>query len=121
LAEGLEYKFLYAINHGSGVRNTNIDGWLEGIQGVSGLGVGVISRAILTSQTYTHTLNYNKSLSDNLSLSAVGGYEYWKTNYSNSSAFASQFNTNLDQSTGSLFLTRAFFKMLKHSSPYQPS
>jgi iron complex outermembrane receptor protein len=98
LAEGLEYKFLYAINHGSGVRNTNIDGWLEGIQGVSGLGVGVISRAILTSQTYTHTLNYNKSLSDNLSLSAVGGYEYWKTNYSNSSAFASQFNTNLDQS-----------------------
>ncbi len=98
IINGLEYKFLYAINHGAGIRNTNIDGWLGGIQGVSGLGVGIISNTLLTSQTFTHTLNYNTKLTQNLTLDAVAGYEYWKTAYSNSSLEGTQFNTNLDQS-----------------------
>lgn len=117
LADGLEYKFLYAVNHGSGIRNTSIDGWLEGIQGVSGQGVAAISRAILTSQTFTHTLSYNKSLSDDLNLNAVAGYEYWKTDYNNSSAFAAQFNTNLDQSNRIPILYTSLFQNAKTQFP----
>src|SRR5439155_25910716 len=84
ITNGLDYKFLYAINHGTGVRNTNFDGWVDGIQGVSGFGFGAIANAALTSQTFTHTLNYNTNLSKNLKFEALVGYEYWKTNYSNS-------------------------------------
>ena len=97
LTKGLDYKFLYAVNHGTGERNTNIGGWLGGIQGVSGLGFGAISHAALTSQTFTHTLSYNTDLTQDLTLNAVAGYEYWKTDYSNSTLAASQFNWNLDQ------------------------
>ena len=79
----LEYKFLYAINHGAGTRNTNIDGWIDGIQGVSGSGFGAISEAILTSQTFTNTLNYRRKLTHALTLDAVVGYEYWKTYFQN--------------------------------------
>jgi len=99
LLKNLEYKFLYAINHGTGIRNTNIGGWLSGLQGVSGLGFAAISNAALTSQTFTHTLSYNADLTKNLTLNAVAGYEYWKTSYSNSTLSASQFNTNLDYAT----------------------
>jgi len=99
LMDNLEYKFLYAINHGTGVRNTSIDGWVDGLQGVSGLGVGAISNATLTSQTFTHTLNYNKKLTSNLNFEAVAGYEYWKTDFKNSTLAATQFNTNLSQNT----------------------
>ena len=64
IAKGLDYKFLYAINHGTGTRNTTIDGWVNGIQGVSGSGFGAVSTAALTSQTFTHTLNYHTDLTN---------------------------------------------------------
>lgn len=91
-----DYKFLFAINTGSGERNTNIDGWLGGYNGISGLGVGAKSFAKLTSQTITHTLNFHTKLSSKLSLEALAGYEYWKTDYSGSTYAASGFNTNLN-------------------------
>lgn len=94
----LEYKFLYAINHGSGKRNSSIGGWLAELQGITGAGVAAISNATLTSQTFTHTLSYNSKLSSDVNLNAVAGYEYWKTNYQNSTLAALGFNTNLDQS-----------------------
>jgi iron complex outermembrane receptor protein len=94
---GLEYKFLYAINHSTGYRNTNEYGWLEGYSGLSGLGIGDISNAVLTSQTFTHTLNYTGDITSNLSINATAGFEYWKSNYSNNSFSASGFNTNLTQ------------------------
>ncbi|HEX5025889.1 MAG TPA: SusC/RagA family TonB-linked outer membrane protein [Agriterribacter sp.] len=121
ITDGLEYKFLYAINHGRGKRNTNIDGWVDGLQGVSGLGVAGIFDAALTSQTYTHTLNYNTSLTDKLSLEAVAGYEYWKTDYSNSSVFASQFNTNLDQENRIPILYTSFFQNANTQTPITTS
>jgi iron complex outermembrane receptor protein len=99
IINGLEYKFLYAVNHSTGYRNTNEYGWLQGYGGLSGLGVGAISNAVLTSQTFTHTLSYIKDLTGKLNLNAVAGFEYWKSNYSNNSFSASQFNTNLTQST----------------------
>lgn len=117
ITNGLEYKFLYALNHGTGKRNTNLDGWIDGVQGVSGTGVAGISNANLTSQTYTHTLTYNKPLSQNLTLEALAGYEYWKTNYGNSSLFASQFNTNLDQRNRIPILYTSFFQNARTQSP----
>lgn len=117
IANGLEYKFLYAINHGSGRRNTNMDGWIDGINQVSGIGVAGISTALLTSQTYTHTLNYTTNLSSNISLEALAGYEYWKTDYSNTGLFGSQFNTNLDQKNRIPVLYTSFFQNAKTQTP----
>ena len=97
LLDNLEYKFLYAINSGVGDRNTNVDGWIEGYPGISGSGIGLKSYAKLASQTITHTLNYNVKLSSQISLNALAGYEYWKTDYSGSTYSASGFNTNLTQ------------------------
>lgn len=93
----LEYKFLYAINHSVGERNTNFDGFIMGRPSVSGVGYAAISNQILTSQTITHTLNFQTNFSDNLHFNALVGYEYWKSDFSNSSFSASGFNTNLDQ------------------------
>jgi iron complex outermembrane receptor protein len=117
LTKGLEYKFLYAINHGAGKRNTNIAGWIEGINGVSGIGNGAISDATLTSQTFTHTLNYTTEIGQNVRLEALAGYEYWKSNYANSSIFASQFNTNLDQKNRIPILYTSFFQNAKTQTP----
>jgi len=97
IVKGLEYKFLYAINHSSGYRNTNEYGWLQGYGGLSGSGVGAISNAQLTSQTFTHTLNYIADITTKLNLNATAGFEYWKSDYSNNSFSASGFNTNLTQ------------------------
>jgi iron complex outermembrane receptor protein len=97
ILNNLDYKFLYAINHSAGKRNTNIAGYLEGYPGISGQGFGAISDQTLTSETFTHTLNYNTDFSDNLHFDALLGYEYWKSNFRNSSFSAAGFNTNLDQ------------------------
>jgi len=81
IVKGLDYKILYAINDGTGTRYTNFDGWMPGVQGISTLGLGAIGNSALTSQTFTHTLNYTSDLTSNLRLNAVAGYEYWTTNY----------------------------------------
>lgn len=99
LVKGLDYKFLYAINHGSGYRYTNEYGWLQGYPGLSGQGEAAISNAALTAQTFTHTLNYITNITSDLNLNATAGFEYWKSNYSNNSFAASGFNTNLTQET----------------------
>ncbi len=117
LAKRLDYKFLFAINHGTGQRNTNIGGWLDGIEGVSGSGFGAISNSTLTSQTFTHTLNYRTNLTSNLIFDAVAGYEYWKTDFSNSTLSASGFNTNLNQVTKIPVLYTSF---LQNASVQRP-
>ena len=89
----LEYKFLYAINHGSGYKKYEYAGWLEGYPGLIGSGAAAISNAVLTSQTFTHTLSYNADLTNNLHLDATAGFEYWKSDYSNNTFSASGFNT----------------------------
>jgi TonB-dependent starch-binding outer membrane protein SusC len=99
ILKNLEYKFLFGINNGVGERNTNIDGWLGGYNGISGIGVGAKSFAKLKSQTITHTLNFRPKLTSKLSLDALAGYEYWKTDFSGSTFSATGFNTNLVQAT----------------------
>ncbi|MEO8413749.1 MAG: SusC/RagA family TonB-linked outer membrane protein [Ginsengibacter sp.] len=117
ITKGLEYKFLYAINHGTGKRNTNVDGWIDGVNGVSGIGVAAISSASLTSETFTHTLNYSTNLTQDISFEALAGYEYWKTDYENSSIFGSQFNTNLTQQARIPILYTSFFQNAKTETP----
>ncbi len=95
----LDYKYLFAVNNGVGERNTNVDGWLGGYNGISGLGVGVKSYAQLKSQTITHTLNYKANINSKITLDALAGYEYWKTDFSGASYSASGFNTNLTQAS----------------------
>ena len=99
ITDNLDYKFLFAINHGNGERNTNIDGWLGGFQGISGVGFGQKSFTTLTSQTFTHTLTYRAKLTEKLNLEALGGFEYWKTDYKGSNFSAQGFNTNLTEDT----------------------
>lgn len=117
LTKKIDYKFLYAINHGTGKRNTNFDGWVDGIQGVSGSGFAAISDAALTSQTFTHTLNYGTDFSNALRFDAIVGYEYWKTDFSNSTVSATQFNTNLDQATRIKVPYTSFFQNASKQFP----
>jgi TonB-linked SusC/RagA family outer membrane protein len=98
ITDNLEYKLLYGINHGRGTRKMNIEGWIQGIPGVSGLGFGGLADALLNSETITHTLNYRNNISSSVSLDLLAGYEYFKTNYSGGGVTAFGFNTNLDQS-----------------------
>lgn len=117
LFKGLDYTFLYSINHGRGTRNTNIDGWVSGINGVSGIGAAAISNAALTSQTFQHMLTYKTNLTSDLKLEALAGYEYFKSDYSNSAIFGSQFNTNLTQSARIPILYTSFFQNAKVQTP----
>jgi TonB-dependent starch-binding outer membrane protein SusC len=108
LAKGLEYKFLYAINSGNGTRNTSFDGWINGVQGISGSGFGAVSTATLTSQQFTNTLSYRTDFNRNLHFEAIAGYEYWKTEFSNQTVSGSGFNTNLTQESRTNVLYSSF-------------
>jgi len=97
IVKGLDYKFLYSINQSDGTRNTNIDGFLRGFNPIDGNGLGVHSEANLTSQILTHTLNYHTNLTEDLTLNALAGFEYWKSNFGNSSYVGQTFNFNLNE------------------------
>jgi TonB-dependent starch-binding outer membrane protein SusC len=99
ITKGLEYKFLFAINQSTGSRNTNYPGWLNGYTGISGSGLAIAANSRLNSQTYTHTLNYNVDLNTKFHLALLGGYEYWKSDFSTNIIQGNGFNTNLTQQT----------------------
>lgn len=77
ITDALEYRFIYSINHGVGVRRSQIKSWIN-VQGVEGRGWANVANNTLTTQQYTHTLTYNADLSSSMSLNAVAGYEYQK-------------------------------------------
>jgi TonB-dependent starch-binding outer membrane protein SusC len=95
----LEYKLLYGINYSTGTRKAEIQGWIRSIGGgAQGKGeAGVFENQIKTS-TITHTLNFTKDLTENLNLSAVAGYEFWRTNFRGNGQYVNEFNYNLEQS-----------------------
>jgi TonB-dependent starch-binding outer membrane protein SusC len=94
----LEYRMLYGINYGVGNRRAEIQGWIKGTGGdAPGKGAAAVLNNTLVSQTLTHTLNFNKNLSDNITLNAVAGYEFWKTNYWGNNQYVFEFNYNLDE------------------------
>ena len=94
----LEYKLLYGINYSTGTRKAEIQGWIRSIGGgAQGKGeAGVFENQIKTS-TITHTLNFTKDLTENLNLSAVAGYEFWRTNFRGNGQYVNEFNYNLEQ------------------------
>ena len=99
IVNGLDYKFLYAVNNSTGERYTNMGGWLPGVNPVSGAGFGAIGNANLSSQTITHTLNYHADLNKSLRFEGLLGYEYWKTNYYDQTTLGQGFNINSSAST----------------------
>lgn len=92
----LEYKFLYGINHQTGHREVNVEGWLPGFPNISGVGLAAVLDARLTSEIYTHTLNYKTDFTSDLSFDATAGYEYYKAETSGGGISANGFNTNLN-------------------------
>ncbi len=94
----LEYRLLYGLNYGRGDRKAEIQGWIKGTGGnADGKGVAGIFDRNLSSQTITHTLNFIKDISDDFSINAVAGYEYWKTNYWGNGSQVYEFPYNLKQ------------------------
>jgi len=75
LTDNLEYRFLFSINHAVGDRRSQIKSFIN-LLDVEGRGWGKVGQETLTTQQFTHTLNYNADLSSAISLNAVVGYEY---------------------------------------------
>ena len=84
IIDGLEYRMLYSINYSSGIRRNSIDGFINlppfgaTTQVPTGLGYAAYANNELIQQQITHTLNFNKNVSENVYLNAVVGYEYLK-------------------------------------------
>ncbi len=76
----LEYRFLYSINYGTGTRRASIAPDIN-VAAFQGKGGAQIGQNELSTQQFTHTLNFNKEIANNLNLTAVAGFEY--LNYSN--------------------------------------
>ncbi len=96
ITKDLEYMMFYGLNYSSGVRGQEIQGWISGTGGnADGKGLAQTGNAQLFSQTITHTLTYNHSFND-LTLTALGGYEYYSTSYESQNASVYQFDYNLN-------------------------
>lgn len=94
----LEYRFLYGLNYGEGSREWEMQGWIKGTGGdAPGKGAAAVLNNRLFSQTMTHTLNVNTDISDDFSLNAVAGYEYWKSQYQGRGAYVFEFKYNLEE------------------------
>ncbi len=74
----MSYKFLYGLNYGTGARDINVAGWLQGFSGISGAGLGAILNQTLFTQIIDHTLNYTGNITKSLSIDALAGFEYYK-------------------------------------------
>ncbi|MEL6865604.1 MAG: SusC/RagA family TonB-linked outer membrane protein [Bacteroidota bacterium] len=77
LAEGLDYKFLFSIDQGQGVRDLSINSFIN-LDDIQGRGLAVYGNNRLTTQQFTHTLSYNRGIAEGIDLGAVVGYEYQK-------------------------------------------
>ena len=93
LAEGLTYRFLYSINRQVGERRTSFASWIN-IENIEGRGLAGAQFESLTTQQFTHTLSYNKSVSESIDMNAVVGYEYQSYNKKGFGASARDFITD---------------------------
>lgn len=80
-SKSLEYRFLYSINYGTGVRRTSIQPFIN-FNDVQDKGRALIGSNELVTQQSTHTLNFNHAVTSKLNLIALAGFEYLK--YTNS-------------------------------------
>lgn len=75
ITDDLEYKLMYSLTHQSGRRTGRFIAGMINPSNVNN-GSARIGNNTETNHQLTHTLSYNKELSDALSLNAVVGYEY---------------------------------------------
>jgi TonB-dependent starch-binding outer membrane protein SusC len=95
----LEYRMLYGINYSTGNRRAEIQGWIRSIGGnAQNKGEAGVFQNTLQTSTLTHTLNFTKDLSENLSLTALAGYEFWRTNFRGGGNYVYEFSFNNEQS-----------------------
>ncbi|MCI4666629.1 MAG: SusC/RagA family TonB-linked outer membrane protein [Bacteroidia bacterium] len=80
IVDGLTYRFQFSVDANQGTSTATIKRFIN-LQDVENRGWGQLSYQNLTSQQFTHTLNYNADLTSSVSLNAVAGYEY--LNYDN--------------------------------------
>ena len=73
----LEYKLLVSFNQSKGNRRQQIRSYIN-LDGFQGSGWGRVANAELTTTQVTHTLNFNKNVTKNVTLGALVGYEYIK-------------------------------------------
>jgi TonB-linked SusC/RagA family outer membrane protein len=92
----LEYKLLFGVNYSTGNRKAELQGWITALGAPTG-GSGAVLSSQLFSRTITHTLTYNKKITQKLNLNALAGYEYWATTYQGNGTFGSNFNLNQSQ------------------------
>lgn len=77
ITNDLEYRMLLSLNHSTGTRRNQIASWMN-LQDIENRGFGFYGNNELTTQQLTHTLNYNKQVTNKLYLNATAGFEYMK-------------------------------------------
>jgi iron complex outermembrane receptor protein len=98
ITDWLEYRLLYGMNYSTGDRKAELLGWIKATGGnAPGNGETGVFTNKLKSSTITHTLTFTKDLSQNFSLTALAGYELWKTNYEGAGTYVYGFKYNLEQ------------------------
>jgi TonB-dependent starch-binding outer membrane protein SusC len=93
IIEGLEYRFLYGINHQVGIRRAQLIRTTQ-VEGAQNRGIALYGNNELNTQLYTHTLNYIKDVSQNFSLNALLGYEFQQFNWRGASITGQDFSTD---------------------------
>ncbi len=88
ITDELEYRFLYSMFYEVGERRAEVRRWLN-IQGNRGFAQIANNRSV--NQQLTHTLSYNKNLTQDLYMSAVVGYEYLRFDFRGSGLTGNNF------------------------------
>ena len=73
----LEYRMLYSINYSTGLRGTTLQPFIN-FNDVYGKGRVRLAQSQLQTEQITHTLNYNKQVTSDLSVNGLLGFEYIK-------------------------------------------
>lgn len=90
ILDGLEYRFLYGINHQVGVRRAQLLRTTQ-VEGAQNRGIALYGNNELNTQLFTHTLNYIKDFSEAFSLNALLGYEHQEYNWRGASISGQDF------------------------------
>lgn len=77
ITDNLIYKFNYNISDGVGSRRSYTAAWLN-LNNIQDRGRAAFDERAITNQILTHTLNFDKRLTSDLSFNGLVGYEYQK-------------------------------------------
>jgi TonB-linked SusC/RagA family outer membrane protein len=76
----LTYNFLYGLNYGSATRDAELLGLISATgSNADGKGSAAEASGTLFSETITHTLTFDKHITEDFALKVLAGYEYWST------------------------------------------